>query len=346
MQNRGRLSRAIYISKILGRVLVNRINWKGPIILCHLVTGHCNCKCESCLWRDNNTNDLTLDEIKRMYRDARELGFVMNFMWGGEPLIRKDFGEIVRFSKELGFLNVINTNAWYLEERIDEIGPFTDTFILSLDHPSEKHDEIRGQKGLFKRLLKGIDITKQKYPHIKLIFNFLLTNNNKNAIDESVKLADELGVSFYVCPMEIDLLRSGRMNGIKKHLKANKDEEASVAEKLINYKKQGYAVNNSFLYLNSIRNGKRPYRCHFPKMVLQVGPEGNVIDCRAWDKPIGWMRNQSLKEIYRHPRLKELAGTEGENCNKCNNPNRIDMSYFWELRFEPLYSIVRMFIRE
>lgn len=346
MQNRGLLSRTFYITKLLSRVIYNRLNWHGSIILCHLITGHCNCKCDSCLWRDNTTNDLTLDEIKKLYRDAKELGFVMNFMWGGEPLIRKDFGEIVKFSKELGFLNVINTNGWYLEERIDEIGPFTDTMIFSLDHPSEKHDEIREQRGLFKRLIRGIQVTKEKYPHIKFMFNFLLTNNNKNAIDESVKLADELGVSFYVCPMEIDLLRSGKMDGIKRHLKASREEEAMVAQKLVNYKEQGYSVNNSYLYLDSIKNGKRPYRCHFPKMVLQVGPEGDVIDCRAWDKPIGWVREQGLKEIYSNPRLKELAGPEGENCNKCNNPNRIDMSYFWELRMEPVYSIVRMFLRE
>jgi hypothetical protein len=79
-------------------------------------------------------------------------------------------------------------------------------------------------------------------------------------------------------------------------------------------------------------------------MVLQVGPEGDVIDCRAWDRPIGWVRSESVKEIYTNTRIKELAGLEGEQCNKCNNPNRIDMSYFWELRREPVASVVRMFL--
>jgi hypothetical protein len=77
-------------------------------------------------------------------------------------------------------------------------------------------------------------------------------------------------------------------------------------------------------------------------MVLQVGPEGEGIDCRAWDKPMGCVREQSLKEIYKHKRFMELAGIGGKQCNKCNNPNRIDLSYFWELRIEPVTFIFRV----
>ncbi len=342
MQSGAPLNRLMPIARMLGRAVAARIHWKGPILLCHLVTGHCNCACESCLWRNNASNDLELEEILALYRDARDLGFIMNFIWGGEPLLRPDFPEIARASKQMGFLTVVNTNGWFLEDRIDAIGPYVDSLIVSLDHPSEQHDQIRGKKGLFSRLIGGIHLTRSKYPRIKVIFNFLLTANNKDAIDDFVRLAHELGVSFYVCPMEVDLLRSGRLEGVKHHLKATKEEEASVADILIRYKRQGFQVNNSYLYLESIRDGKRPYRCHFPKIVLQVGPEGEVIDCRAWDRPIGNVREQGLRVLYTHPRIKELAGEEGERCNKCNNPNRIDMSYFWELRFEPLTSVFRM----
>jgi MoaA/NifB/PqqE/SkfB family radical SAM enzyme len=285
-----------------------------------------------------------LDEIKKFYRDAKELGFFMNFLWGGEPLLRKDIPEILRFSKRMDFINVVTTNGWFLEDRIDEIAPYVDSFIVSLDHPSEIHDEIRGREGLFQRLVRGIQLIKRKYQGIKVMLNFLLTNRNKDAIEDSVNLAEGLGVSIYVCPMEIDLLRSGDMKGIKKHLKPSKEEEARVAETLIQLKRRGFQVNNSYLYLESIKDGKSPYRCHFPKMVLQVGPEGEVIDCRAWDRPVGWVRQQGLKEIYRNKRLRDLAGLEGEQCNKCINPNRIDLSYFWELRFEPVTSIFKMFL--
>ena len=343
MAPRGGLTgRVVPLGRMISRAVASRVHWRGPVILCHLVTGHCNCSCESCLWRDNDTQDLTQAEVERLYRDARDVGFLMNFMWGGEPLLRPDFPALVRFSHEMGFLTVVNTNAWFLEERLDEIGPYVDVLIVSLDHPSEKHDEIRGRKGLFMRVVRGVYATRTRYPGIKVMFNFLLTKNNKDAIEDSVRLARELGVSFYVCPMEVDLLRSGTLSGVKKHLKASPDEEASAADLLIRLKRQGDKVNNSYLYLESIREGKRPYRCHFPKMVLQVGPEGEIIDCRAWDRPIGSVREQGLKTLYEHPRLKELAGPEGERCNKCNNPNRIDMSYFWDLRLEPLVSVFRM----
>jgi MoaA/NifB/PqqE/SkfB family radical SAM enzyme len=341
-----KINRTSDLMKIFGRVILSRIKWRGPVILSHLVTGHCNCSCESCLWRNNSSEDLRLDEIKKFYREARELGFLVNFIWGGEPLLRKDIPEILRFSKEMGFMNVISTNGWFLEERLDEIAQYSNSFVVSLDQPSDRHDEVRRKKGLFQRLIKGVQLIKRRYPEIKVMFNFLLANQNKDAIEESVNLAHELRISIYVCPMEIDLLRSGEMEGIKKHLKPSIEEEAQVAETLIRLKRKGFRVNNSYLYLESMKDRKKEYRCHFPKMVLQVGPEGEVIDCRAWDRLIGYVRGQSLKEICQHMRLQELAGWEGEQCNKCYNPNRIDLSYFWELRIEPVISIFRMFLSE
>jgi len=342
----GKMNRVGDLMKIVGRMILSRIHWRGPFILCHLVTGHCNCSCEPCLWRNNSSDDLTSDEIKKFYTDAKELGFLLNFIWGGEPLLRKDIPEILKFSKEIDLVNVVTTNGWFLEERLSEIAPYTDSFIVSLDYPSEMHDEIRGRKGLFQRLIRGVQLIRRRYPEIKVMFNFLLTNQNKDSMEDFINLTHELGVSSYVCPMEIDLLRNGKMEGIKSHLKPCKKEEAIVAETLIRKKRKGFRINNSYLYLESIRNGKKPFRCHFPKMVLQVGPEGEVIDCRAWDRPIGFIRKQDLKEIYQHKSLKELAGWEGEQCNKCNNPNRIDLSYFWELRIEPVTSIFRMFLSE
>lgn len=342
----GKGNRIGSLTKIVGRMVLSRIHWRGPFILCHLVTGHCNCSCESCLWRNNSSDDLTSDEIKTFYKDAKELGFLLNFIWGGEPLLRKDLPEILKFSKEINLLNVVTTNGWFLEDRLSEIAPYTDALIVSLDHPSERHDEWRGKKGLFQRAIRGVQLARRRYPEIKVMFNFLLTNQNEDAVEDFIDLTHELEVSCYVCPMEIDLLRNGRMEGIKSHLKPSPEEEAFVAETLIRKKRKGFKINNSYLYLKSLRKGKEPFRCHFPKMVLQVGPEGEVIDCRAWDRPIGSIRRQDLKEIYQHKRLKDLAGREGEECNKCNNPNRIDLSYFWELRIEPVASIFRMFLSE
>ena len=47
-----------------------------PFIFHFLTTLRCNCDCESCLWKDNSAKDeLSLQEIKRIYLEARKAGF-------------------------------------------------------------------------------------------------------------------------------------------------------------------------------------------------------------------------------------------------------------------------------
>ena len=68
-----------------------------PIVLSHLVTGRCCCKCETCLWRDLGGGDeLTADQIVEVYRDAAACGIALLSLWGGEPLLRPDLPQIVQ----------------------------------------------------------------------------------------------------------------------------------------------------------------------------------------------------------------------------------------------------------
>ena len=67
-----------------------------PFIFHFLTTLRCNCDCESCFWKDNSAkNELTLEEIKRIYLEAKEEGFLMSILWGGEPTLRKDIADII-----------------------------------------------------------------------------------------------------------------------------------------------------------------------------------------------------------------------------------------------------------
>ena len=54
-----------------------------PFIFHFLTTLRCNCNCESCFWKDNSVkNELTLEEIKRIYLEAKEEGFLISILWG------------------------------------------------------------------------------------------------------------------------------------------------------------------------------------------------------------------------------------------------------------------------
>lgn len=114
---------------------------RSPLFISHLVTTRCNCRCPMCLWREQEKFDeMSAEEIGSFYRDLRQSGFVQVGIWGGEPLVREDLEEILYFADQADLLTVLVTNGYYLEERLDQLAPFLDAVILSLDYADEKHD--------------------------------------------------------------------------------------------------------------------------------------------------------------------------------------------------------------
>src|SRR5512135_385550 len=111
-----RLLRALLDTRLRGR----------PLLLSHLVTCRCPCRCETCLWRNLVAEEMTAAEIDRLYRDARTAGVLFNSIWGGEPLIRGDLAEILRSSREAGLFTILITSGFRFLERFDELVPWLD----------------------------------------------------------------------------------------------------------------------------------------------------------------------------------------------------------------------------
>lgn len=140
------------LQRVIGKALEARQRGDGrPFMVGHFITNRCMCKCASCLWRDNESKDVGLEDLKRFYAQARDEGFVAAALTGGEPFLRSDLGEVVRFIKQEAGMSVLLFNTgWYLKKRMDEVLPYIDMMIVSLDSArAERHDAIRGLPGLF-----------------------------------------------------------------------------------------------------------------------------------------------------------------------------------------------------
>jgi MoaA/NifB/PqqE/SkfB family radical SAM enzyme len=190
-------------AKVVARALEARQRADGrPFLIGHFITNRCPCKCASCLWLHNDWEDVPLEDLKRFYSEAREEGFIGTAITGGEPFIRKDLGQIVRFMKEEAGMHILLFNTgWYLKERMDEVLPYIDMMLLSLDSARpEKHDEIRGLRGIFDRLIEAVGLAKTRYPEISYQFNCCVQKGIADEIDDLVRLTENMGlrISFDV----------------------------------------------------------------------------------------------------------------------------------------------------
>jgi len=120
----------------------------------------CNLRCRMCnFWTNTpNPNRTTTQELKSAIKNLHEWfnrEFKIAFA-GGEPFMRRDFLEIVKYASSLGIITTAITNGTLLTSEVIE-GIFDSGLIgltISIDSLNpEKHDYIRGVKGTFKKAI-------------------------------------------------------------------------------------------------------------------------------------------------------------------------------------------------
>ena len=304
-----------------------------PFIFHFLTTLRCNCDCESCLWKDNSVkNELSLEEIKRIYLEAKEAGFFITLLWGGEPTLRRDITEIIKFAKykaNFDFVGMV-TNGYLIPERISEFGDDLNLILMSLDSPiQEEHDKIRNLPGLYGKIMESVDLIKNDYPHISLQFSFSISKYNIHRVDEMIAFGDRLDVpiAFNV----INTIRHYSTGDVdeKGEISATQEEISDVFSRILESKKNGSRILNSEMYLEHFIGGKKPYRCHTRKVFMFVNSNGDIEDCLRLDKPIANLREISVKMAMDLPRFQQYL-KDTEKCDSCNSPTMIDTSYVWE----------------
>lgn len=97
------------------------------------VTSRCNLKCKFCCGADKNKIDVTFDEICNAVDKLASIGTDRIVITGGEPLIRTDIDEIIKYIHKKGINVYLSTNGCYIEEHIDIVNKYVDCVGLPLD---------------------------------------------------------------------------------------------------------------------------------------------------------------------------------------------------------------------
>jgi MoaA/NifB/PqqE/SkfB family radical SAM enzyme len=126
-----------------------------------LITRKCNYKCLGCnVWKEQDTNELTTEEIKRGMDILKEAGIVELVLSGGDPLLREDIGEIIEYAAER-FVTTVYDNGSMAAKKMDLLRN-VDFVALSIDSLDEKkHDFIKNVPGAWKNAMDTVE-TLQK----------------------------------------------------------------------------------------------------------------------------------------------------------------------------------------
>jgi len=123
----------------------------------------CNLQCDYCCVRSSPKaarRALGLDRVKRIAKEAGELGVGDIFITGGEPFLLPDIGEVILACAAAAPTTVLTNGMLLLGRRLEVLRSLPRnqvTLQISLDSPTpELHDHHRG-KDTWVRALRGIE---------------------------------------------------------------------------------------------------------------------------------------------------------------------------------------------
>ena len=123
----------------------------------------CNLRCDYCCVRSSPKaprRALGLERVRRIAREATELGVAEIFVTGGEPFLLADIGEILEACAAAAPVTVLTNGMLLTGRRLARLRLLPRdrvTLQISLDSPTpERHDRHRG-KGTWQRAWQGIE---------------------------------------------------------------------------------------------------------------------------------------------------------------------------------------------
>ena len=166
---------------------------KKPVVVWNL-TRSCNLFCAHCYTDSHGKEyegELTTEEALRVIDDLAEFGVPVILFSGGEPLLRHDLFQLIRYAKDRGIRAVLSTNGTLITPKVarqlKEIGL---SYVgISIDGPEHVHDKFRGKKGAFRNSLQGIRNCLAQ--GIRVGIRMTLTRYNHQYIDEVFRLLEE-----------------------------------------------------------------------------------------------------------------------------------------------------------
>jgi radical SAM protein with 4Fe4S-binding SPASM domain len=301
-----------------------------PILAEIAVTYRCNNACVFCYAgcgssgctgapRDvTGAREMTLSEVKRVIKIFRDDAKVPFFSFtGGEPLLREELEDMIRFARACGLqVNLITNGILASPERARALfDAGLRTAQVSIEAPdAATHDTLTARPGSFERTLAGIRCLQQAGVSVQT--NTTVTAVNASMVARMPRFLKSIGVTRFAMnlylPSSVDelLVPYSRAGAVIEAVKA-----AAKAEDMTFY----WYSPIPHCHYNTIAHGLGNKSCAAMDGLLSVSPSGDVLPCSSFPEPMGNLLTTSFREIWfseraRYFKTKQYAPQECDGC--------------------------------
>ena len=262
--------------KFLLRYLQNTLGFYRPYFAQWEITYRCNLKCIFCnVYKDKtyDTSELSTPESLRLLDELKKAGILFINFTGGEPFLKKDFVEILRHAKKLGFFVTMNENGLLLKQHAPLIRNYVDSIHVSLDsHRPQEYEMLRGAENTFSKVLEGIQAAKEQGIHVAV--NMTITKKNFDQMEEFCVFAKDLAVDVFLTIVSViptEFSDTSQSEDIKVDFK-------QYAQRVRELKRKYPFIKTSNSYLRFVEQGGfNNYRCLAMTTTINIKPNGAIV---------------------------------------------------------------------
>jgi len=287
------------------------------------LTYRCNNDCAHCYnARERNYPELSVEEWKRVLDITWELGIPHVVFTGGEPTLVEALPELIAHAETNGQITGMNTNA----RRLADATYLARLVSAGLDHvqitvesdDAAIHDQMVLSKGAHRQTIRGLENVLDSPLYV--MTNTTMLQDNVHTIPATLDFLGKLGVPTIGLNA---LIYSGHGTTVGTGL-----PESELAPLLEIAKLKTEMRGQKLIWYTPTQY------CNFDPMKLDLGikgctaalynmcvePDGAVLPCQSYYKPVGNLLHDSWDSIWNHSLSTQLRERQSlpEKCGNCD----------------------------
>ena len=284
-----------------------------PTSITWAITGKCNYNCVYCGVKNYYMGsdikpDLGFDQIKQIIDNMKKYPTKI-LLIGGEPLIRKDLFDIMKYLKKSNLKFSLFTNAGLITEKNVDMILDSGLEEISISFDGKNHSNICGVRDAFELTMNGISLLSkrklergQKTPRLRLVST--LTPKFKERDYELLLSIAEKNNGINEVSLNNLIFDSHEIGTRKLNLQERFLERFNIAriEKWYNEKKTTFTpkgLSKEFVKdWYSFNTPSKESRCIAPFNTATLLSSGQLTQCFFLDSPLGNLIENDLSKIW------------------------------------------------
>jgi MoaA/NifB/PqqE/SkfB family radical SAM enzyme len=277
-------------SRVVGCIANNFFQKEAvyPFYASYKITNKCNMRCKFCnVWMEK-TPELDTQGVFKVLDNLGNSSITLLSLEGGEPLRRKDLGEILRYASTKPFYIFFTTNGLLLDRTpMDEYGKYIDYLHISIDEAHNNLDMLE-RIGEF-----------QKYAPVCV--QTVVTHEDLGALEDKVRMVYNANARTVIMPA-VHLAKTENL------YPDTEDFKKEITRLKKTYKN---TITTPFGYLERIN---QPHGCSSSSIIIDC--DGVIFyPCRILQKKTCDLTKVSLMEYLKSEEAQELR-TKMRTCEK------------------------------